>query len=82
MVVRLQWSRLAVLHAIQRLLKKCLHGADSATDSASLLTGESDTPAWDRTPDVAAAVANIRGAGDIFAGSGLLNQLHTRDVRP
>jgi len=55
-------------------------------DAASLLTpsrqGMVEVPPWDRTPDVAGTVASIRSAGDLFAGEGLLNQMHTRSVRP
>ena len=53
-------------------------------DAASLLTpardGLAEVPPWDRTPDVAGTVASIRCAGDLFAGEGLLNQLHIRSV--
>jgi hypothetical protein len=53
-------------------------------DAASLLTPSRDSmvdvPPWDRTPDVAGTVASIRSVGDLFAGAGLLNQMHTRFV--
>lgn len=59
--------------------------ADRGADAAALLTptrnASWETPPWDRTPDVAGTVATIRSAGDLFAGSGLLNQMHTRFVR-
>ena len=53
-------------------------------DAASLLTpardGLAEVPPWDHTPDVAGTVASIRCAGDLFAGEGLLNQMHIRSV--
>ena len=56
-------------------------GVGNGFDAASLLTPARDSPVdvppWDRTPDVAGTVAAIRSAGDLFAGSGLLNQRHT-----
>ena len=72
-------------HSIEAYSSHCLSGAGNGFDAASLLTPARDSPIdvppWDRTPDVAGTVAAIRSAGDLFAGSGLLNQRHTHFVR-